>query len=130
MLNPLSFHWRHAGTKSCKPDVAVIRNPRLFTPLAPAVACLSLRAWCVVLHATARRARVRTLEAGATPLRPQCACHTHPTIAFHPTDMTHDLPATLPRSLPHCSLIGAPTDIGAGARGASMGPEALRVAGL
>ncbi|OZI38828.1 arginase [Bordetella genomosp. 5] len=28
------------------------------------------------------------------------------------------------------SLIGAPTDIGAGARGASMGPEALRVARL
>jgi arginase len=28
------------------------------------------------------------------------------------------------------ALIGAPTDIGAGARGASMGPEALRVAGL
>ena len=28
------------------------------------------------------------------------------------------------------SLIGAPTDIGAGDRGASMGPEALRVAGL
>ena len=28
------------------------------------------------------------------------------------------------------SLIGAPTDIGASARGASMGPEALRVAGL
>ncbi|MCZ8072929.1 arginase [Paucibacter aquatile] len=28
------------------------------------------------------------------------------------------------------SLIGAPTDIGAGARGASMGPEALRVADL
>lgn len=28
------------------------------------------------------------------------------------------------------SLIGAPTDIGAGCRGASMGPEALRVAGL
>lgn len=28
------------------------------------------------------------------------------------------------------SLVGAPTDIGAGARGASMGPEALRVAGL
>ena len=27
-------------------------------------------------------------------------------------------------------LIGVPTDIGAGARGASMGPEALRVAGL
>lgn len=28
------------------------------------------------------------------------------------------------------ALIGVPTDIGAGARGASMGPEALRVAGL
>ncbi|MDE1947320.1 MAG: arginase [Burkholderiales bacterium] len=28
------------------------------------------------------------------------------------------------------SLIGAPTDIGAGARGASMGPEALRVAAI
>lgn len=28
------------------------------------------------------------------------------------------------------SLLGVPTDIGAGARGASMGPEALRVAGL
>lgn len=28
------------------------------------------------------------------------------------------------------SLIGAPTDVGAGARGASMGPEALRVANL
>ena len=34
------------------------------------------------------------------------------------------------RTLPPISLIGAPTDIGAGARGASMGPEALRVAGL
>ncbi len=31
---------------------------------------------------------------------------------------------------PAISLIGAPTDIGAGARGASMGPEALRVAGI
>ena len=30
----------------------------------------------------------------------------------------------------YISLIGAPTDIGAGARGASMGPEALRVAGI
>ena len=28
------------------------------------------------------------------------------------------------------SLIGAPTDIGAGDRGARMGPEALRIAGL
>ena len=28
------------------------------------------------------------------------------------------------------TLVGAPTDIGAGSRGASMGPEALRVAGL
>ncbi len=31
---------------------------------------------------------------------------------------------------PHLSLIGAPTDIGAGRRGASMGPEALRVANI
>ena len=31
---------------------------------------------------------------------------------------------------PQICLIGAPTDIGAGARGASMGPEAMRVAGL
>ena len=33
-------------------------------------------------------------------------------------------------SFPPVSLIGAPTDIGAGHRGASMGPEALRVAGI
>ena len=33
-------------------------------------------------------------------------------------------------STPRISLIGAPTDIGAGHRGASMGPEALRVAGI
>ncbi len=31
---------------------------------------------------------------------------------------------------PPVSLIGAPTDIGAGTRGASMGPDALRIAGL
>ncbi|HXD84740.1 MAG TPA: arginase [Rudaea sp.] len=31
---------------------------------------------------------------------------------------------------PSVSLIGVPTDIGAGDRGASMGPEALRVAGI
>jgi arginase len=35
---------------------------------------------------------------------------------------------TLPRA--RVSLIGAPTDVGAGTRGASMGPEAVRVAGL
>ncbi|MEO6064921.1 MAG: arginase [Lysobacterales bacterium] len=34
------------------------------------------------------------------------------------------------RALPAISLIGVPTDIGAGTRGASMGPEAMRVAGL
>jgi len=34
------------------------------------------------------------------------------------------------QSFPPISIIGAPTDIGAGHRGASMGPEALRVAGL
>lgn len=32
--------------------------------------------------------------------------------------------------LRNVSLIGAPTDVGAGVRGASMGPEAVRVAGL
>jgi len=36
---------------------------------------------------------------------------------------------TPPSRLP-IRLIGAPTDVGAGSRGASMGPEALRVAGL
>jgi arginase len=37
----------------------------------------------------------------------------------------------VPQSTPQrVSLIGAPTDVGAGRRGASMGPEALRVAGL
>lgn len=36
---------------------------------------------------------------------------------------------TTPAHLP-VDLIGAPTDIGAGSRGASMGPEALRVAGI
>ncbi|MEO7325062.1 MAG: arginase [Dokdonella sp.] len=34
------------------------------------------------------------------------------------------------QTIPAISLIGAPTDIGAGDRGASMGPEAMRVAGL
>ena len=33
-------------------------------------------------------------------------------------------------SRPEIALIGAPTDVGAGHRGGSMGPEALRVAGL
>jgi arginase len=37
--------------------------------------------------------------------------------------MNHLAPAVI-------RLIGAPTDVGAGSRGASMGPEALRVAGL
>ena len=34
------------------------------------------------------------------------------------------------RSFPPVSLIGAPTDVGAGHRGARLGPEALRIAGL
>ena len=34
------------------------------------------------------------------------------------------------RTFPPVSLIGAPTDIGAGHRGAVLGPEALRIAGL
>jgi arginase len=36
----------------------------------------------------------------------------------------------MPNTSKAISLIGVPTDIGASARGASMGPEALRVAGL
>lgn len=35
-----------------------------------------------------------------------------------------------PAARQRISLIGAPTDVGAGRRGASMGPEALRVAGI
>jgi arginase len=38
--------------------------------------------------------------------------------------------STLDRRSARVALIGAPTDVGAGRRGASMGPEALRVAGL
>jgi len=34
------------------------------------------------------------------------------------------------RAFPPVALIGVPTDIGAGDRGASMGPEAMRVAGI
>ena len=34
------------------------------------------------------------------------------------------------RHFPAVSIFGVPTDVGAGSRGASMGPEALRVAGL
>ncbi|MFN8079339.1 MAG: arginase [Kineosporiaceae bacterium] len=37
---------------------------------------------------------------------------------------------TAPTAATTVSLIGAPTDVGAGARGASMGPEAMRVAGI
>ncbi len=36
----------------------------------------------------------------------------------------------MPRHYPAISIFGVPTDVGAGMRGASMGPEALRVAGL
>jgi len=43
--------------------------------------------------------------------------------------MTFALPSGGP-ALRTASLIGAPTDIGASDRGASMGPEALRVAGI
>ena len=53
-------------------------------------------------------------------MTPDIARATH---APHAADNAHALH-------PIASLIGAPTDIGAGARGASMGPEALRVAGL
>src|SRR6218665_415316 len=58
------------------------------------------------------------------------------------TDRHHDMHANAPSPHPATAgpiprtahrpiaLIGAPTDIGAGGRGGSMGPEALRVAGL
>ncbi len=36
----------------------------------------------------------------------------------------------MPQQFPPVSLIGVPTDIGAGHRGASLGPDALRIAGL
>lgn len=36
----------------------------------------------------------------------------------------------MPAPYPPVSIFGVPTDVGAGTRGASMGPEALRVAGL
>ncbi|HKX98988.1 MAG TPA: arginase family protein, partial [Steroidobacteraceae bacterium] len=39
-------------------------------------------------------------------------------------------PAAHGAAVKKASIIGAPTDIGAGTRGASMGPEALRVARL
>jgi arginase len=44
-------------------------------------------------------------------------------MTFEPTPGRHALHRPL-------HLIGAPTDVGAGVRGSSMGPEALRVAGL
>jgi len=37
---------------------------------------------------------------------------------------------TMSATVPRVSLIGVPTDVGAGSRGAGMGPQALRVAGL
>ena len=46
------------------------------------------------------------------------------------TTPAHDAVATEDTTPRVASLIGAPTDIGASDRGASMGPEAMRVAGL
>lgn len=40
------------------------------------------------------------------------------------------VPNIPPPGAPRVTLLGAPTDVGASVRGASMGPEALRVAGL
>ncbi len=44
--------------------------------------------------------------------------------------MAHTSEVVNALAAPTVSLIGAPTDIGAGSRGASMGPEAMRVAGI
>ncbi|SEA90235.1 arginase [Acidovorax soli] len=64
-----------------------------------------------------------------SPENPPRASAPAPTSAALP-ESTSTMSPTALRSAQSISLIGAPTDIGAGARGASMGPEALRVAGL
>lgn len=53
-------------------------------------------------------------------------------IAMTSTTMTSSttMPPLAVPPITRVSLIGAPTDIGAGSRGASMGPEALRVANI
>src|SRR6478672_5682502 len=61
------------------------------------------------------------ISAPATARAPQ-AMRVH--AAAHP----EGIPMT--RTSPPVSVFGVPTDIGASRRGASMGPEALRVAGL
>jgi arginase len=43
---------------------------------------------------------------------------------------TREVPMRTLGEFSRIALLGAPTDVGAGARGGSMGPEALRVAGL
>lgn len=48
-----------------------------------------------------------------------------------PTATTHrNAPTSAARSARQLGLIGAPSDVAAGTRGANLGPEALRVAGL
>src|SRR3982751_352045 len=60
-----------------------------------------------------------------------CAVRTgHRELRRSPTTMRGMLHMSPDRRRGVISLIGAPTDVGAGVRGASMGPEALRVAGL
>ncbi len=67
--------------------------------------------------ARSRRKALRRLRAARGA---QIVVHLVTASGFHHNGaMQHDI-----------SLIGVPTDIGAGARGASMGPEALRVANL
>ena len=46
----------------------------------------------------------------------------------HPATHIEGIPMI--RTTPPVSVYGVPTDIGASRRGASMGPEAMRVAGL
>ncbi|MGE0315216.1 MAG: arginase [Lautropia sp.] len=62
------------------------------------------------------------------PSQPRPPSPTTQVGAPHPGDDT-GLPARPARPL-SAALVGAPTDVGAGARGCSMGPEALRVAGI
>src|SRR5690606_37901540 len=49
---------------------------------------------------------------------------------FEPGCRHHRLEHRMSRRYPPVSLIGVPTDVGAGHRGALLGPDALRIAGI
>jgi hypothetical protein len=70
---------------------------------------------------------VETAEEAWERSRPNTASTLRPTTTPRRRSICES-PARMNRT--NSSLIGAPTDIGAGSRGASMGPEALRVANI